>query len=134
MASDERTLPILTHIIAYLFGWLGPLIILLVTEREVVKQHARRALNWQLTYLLYFFVLFIILFISIPFTVVVVGFFTLALAIMLLIALAICDIAFSIIAAVRASNDELYTYPLTIGFVSDPKSEEKVPPRTRKRS
>lgn len=134
MASDDRTLPILTHILGYLFGWLAPLIILLASEREDVKQHARRALNWQISYVVYMLVFVFALLVSIPLVAIGVGIITLTFAILLIVAVAICDLVFSIIAAVKASSDELYTYPLSIGFVRDPPQRpqrESAAPRTK---
>jgi uncharacterized protein len=119
MSSDDRTLPILTHVLAFLFGWLAPLIILLASENEMVKRHARRAFNWQMSLMIYAVLLLIVLFVSIPLILVVVGIFTLTLSIIALVALSICDMAFSIIAAVRASNGTIYEYPITIRFLRD---------------
>ena len=138
MASDDRTLPILTHVLGYLFGWLAPLIILLASEREDVKQHARRALNWQISYVVYMLVFVFALLVSIPLVAIGVGIITLTFAILLIVAVAICDLVFSIIAAVKASSDELYTYPLSIGFVRDPPQRgppqrESSAPRTKAR-
>ncbi|MFT4308144.1 MAG: DUF4870 domain-containing protein [Candidatus Woesearchaeota archaeon] len=131
MASDDRTLPILTHVLGYLFGWLAPLIVLLASEREDVKQHARRALNWQISYIVYIIILFIVLIVSIPLAAIGIGILTFVLAMLLVFAVAICDLVFSIIAAVKASSDELYTYPLSIGFVRDP--PQRSPPQRPQR-
>jgi len=119
-STEDRTLPILTHILGYLFSWIAPLVILLASEHETVKKHARRSLNWHLTYVLYLVVFVFIIIVSIPLFVIGIGFVTFMIALLALVALSICDLVFSIIAAVRASNDELYTYPCSIPFVSDP--------------
>ena len=47
--SDDNTLPILVHVLALLTGFIGPLIILLATKDKNAKDHAKKALNWQIT-------------------------------------------------------------------------------------
>lgn len=105
--QSDHTLPILAHILGLVTSFLGPLIILLVAEDEHAKNHARLALNWQLSLLIY--------------SVVAIGMiFTIILAIIAvpaLIAMAILNIVFPIIAAVRAGEGRLWSYPLTIPFL-----------------
>ncbi len=98
----DTTMPILTHILGLLTGFLGPLIILLAVDDNNAKNHARYALNWQLSLMIYIIISIVLLF-------VVVGIF-------LMIALFILDLIFCIIAAVRAGENELYQYPLSIPF------------------
>lgn len=102
---NDTTLPVLTHILGILTGFIGALIILLVTKDATTKRHARRALNWQLT-LLVWYVLSIVLML------VLIGF-------VLLGVFALLNIIFCIVAAVKASKNQLYEYPLTIRFLSD---------------
>lgn len=99
----NNTLPILTHVLGLLTGWLGPLIILLATSEEAAKDHARMALNWQLSYLIYALV-------SALLALIFVGF-------VLLIAISVLDMVFCIMAAVKAERGELWKYPLTIRFL-----------------
>ncbi len=101
--QSNNTLPILTHVLGLLTGWLGPLIILLATSEEPVKNHARMALNWQLSFLIYALVSGLL-------ALVFVGFF-------LLIAVSILDLVFCIMAAVKAERGELWKYPVTIPFL-----------------
>lgn len=101
--KGNNTLPILTHILGLLTGWLGPLIILLATSEEPARNHARMALNWQLSFVIYAGV-------SAVLALVVVGFF-------LLIAVSILDLVFCIMAAVKAERGELWKYPVTIPFL-----------------
>ncbi len=104
-ASKDATVPVLAHVLGTITGFIGALIILLVTDDEYAKKHARRALNWQLSLLIYYTI-------SIVLILILVG-------ILLLILLAILNIIFCIIAAVKASNRELYDYPMTIQFLKD---------------
>lgn len=102
--KEDRTLSILTHILGLITGFLGPLIIYLVAEDKSTKNHSRLALNWQISLVIYMTVSFILVFF-------VVGF-------VFIVAFGIMDLIFSIIAAVRASEGELYKYPLSIPFFS----------------
>ena len=103
--KKDTTLPIFTHILGILTGFVGALIILLVADDEYAKKHARRALNWQLSLLIYYIISAILI-------IVLIGFVLIGI-------LAILNIIFCIIAAVRASNNNLYDYPLTISFLND---------------
>jgi len=103
MKQESRTLAILAHVLGLIAYFIGPLIILLVTKDKDVKKHARNALNWQISLIIYFIVAGILVFLLIGF--------------LLLPALAIVNIVFSIMAAVKASNDELWKYPLSIQFL-----------------
>lgn len=87
-------------------GLLGPLIIYLIKKDEdpVVGAHAKEALNFQLSVLIYGVI-------SLILVIVLVGLLLLAILVVL-------AIVFPIIGAVRASNGELWRYPLTIRFIS----------------
>ncbi|MDP8960135.1 MAG: DUF4870 domain-containing protein [Actinomycetota bacterium] len=86
-------------------AFLGPLVVWLVKREDhpFVEMHAREALNFNLSVLLYFIVGVVLAFVLIGF--------------LLLAALAVIWLVFTIIAAVRASNGEPYRYPLTIRLV-----------------
>lgn len=97
--SEGRTLAAITHIIAFLTWIVGPLIILLITEDPFVSQNAKNALIWQLMLTIY-------LMISAILVLVLVG-------VLLLFVLALLDLVFCIIAAVKASEGQIWQYPLT---------------------
>jgi len=99
----DNTLPVLAHILGLFTGWLGPLIILLVTKEERVKNHARMALNWQLSFIIYSIVSGILILAFIGFV--------------LLGVIFVLDVIFCIMAAVKAGRGELWKYPLTIPFL-----------------
>ena len=97
-------------IICHLSGFIGvpfilPLIIYLAMRREstYVGQNAASALNFHLSLLIYGLC-------CIPFVFVLIG-------IPLLIILAVISFVLSIIAAVKASDGEVYRYPLAIRFL-----------------
>src|SRR3989344_553749 len=100
--SDDQTLEVLTHILGLFTGFIGALIILLVSESKGVKNHAKYALNWQISSLIYMVV-------SIPLMLVLIGFATLFATIIL-------NLIFCIIAAVKASEGKLWKYPLSMPF------------------
>ena len=100
--SDERTLAILCHVLALFFWIIPPLIIYLIKKDEsaYVTAHARESLNFQLTMSIAGIVLFLTL-----------------IGILLLWVLAIIVVVLVIIATIRASENKLYRYPMTIRFI-----------------
>lgn len=102
MAKDT-TMGILAHILAIFLGFIGPLIILLIAKDEESKKHAKTALNWQLSLIIYFIVAGIL-------SLILIG-------ILLFVILGILNIIFCILAAVKASEGEVWKYPLSIGFL-----------------
>lgn len=95
--------PIAAMIVAMAF--LGPLVVYLVKRDDpFAREHAREALNFQLTVLLYAFVLVL----SIIFLV----------GLILLPFFAVAWLVLIILAAVRAGQGEAFRYPLTIRFLS----------------
>lgn len=100
--KEDKTLLILTHILGMIVGFLAPLIILLVSDNKDVKRHSKIALNWQFSFLIYIVISFILV-------IVLIGF-------LLIPTLIILNIVFSIMAAVKASENEFWRYPLSIQF------------------
>ncbi len=103
--SDEKLYATLTHIGGIFFSVIPALIVFLVFKDRgpFIRAHSVTALNFQLTML-------IAAAIGSVLTLVLVGFLVLA-------AVSIAVLVFSIIAAVAANNGQYYTYPLTIAFV-----------------
>lgn len=104
--SDEKMWSVLVHICGIFFEFIPALIgYLLFKDRgPFVRAHTASALNFQLTLLVAFFVGAVL-------TIIGVG-------LLLILAAAVLNIVFSIIAAVKAGNGEIYQYPMTIKFVS----------------
>jgi len=100
--KTDKTINILTHILALFTGFLGPLIIFLASEDKIAKKHAKYALNWQFSLMIYIFV-------SIPLVFILIG-------IPLLIAIGVLNTIFCIIATVKASENTFWKYPLAIPF------------------
>jgi uncharacterized Tic20 family protein len=111
--KDACTWAMLCHIagmawfiVPVIGGVIAPLIIWQIKkdQRPFVDQHGKEALNFQISMLIYFVVAALLWFVCIG---------------MVLVPLvAIADIVFAIIAAVKAANGETYRYPLTIRFIA----------------
>jgi uncharacterized Tic20 family protein len=106
-SSDDRTLAILSHILAIVpgIGILGPLVIYLIKRDEsgFVEENARESLNFQITVFLgYIFcsILAIIL-----------------IGILLVFIWWILSVVWVIVAAVKASENKIYRYPFNLRLI-----------------
>ncbi|MRH28632.1 DUF4870 domain-containing protein [Microbacterium sp. SYP-A9085] len=103
--ADEKLWATLVHVGGIFFEFLPALIGYLVLKDRgpFVNAHTKTALNFQLTLLI----------------AEVVGWITalILIGIIILIAVYVVRIVFSIIAAVKANRGEFYTYPLAISFI-----------------
>ncbi len=77
--------------------------VLLVTDDEFVKANARTAINWQIWITIYSVVAGILILVGI--------------GILLLPLLGLLDLVFVVIAAVKAADGEVWSYPLTIDLL-----------------
>ncbi len=104
--NNQRVLAILAHLLGLMTGFLGPLVLYLVAKPEDVfaREHAKEALNFQITLVIGFIISGILV-------IVLVG-------ILGLIILGLMDLIFSIMGAVAASNEQPYKYPVNIRFIS----------------
>src|SRR6266576_3401695 len=112
-SSNVRTWTVLCHASAllglffhFLGHLLGPLIVWLVKRGDSpeIDAHGKESLNFQLSMLIYDAIAAILCFVLI--------------GIPILIILWIMNTVFVIIASIRASEGELYRYPLTIRFLN----------------
>jgi len=105
--SDERTLGILSHILAIVpgIGIFGPLVIWLVKkdESQFVSENAKESLNFQLT-------MIIAVIISCILIVVLIGIF-------LIWILGILNLILVIIATIKASENKIYRYPFNFRLI-----------------
>lgn len=112
MRQDNQLL-VITHLsqLANLFTGLGGLIIPLIlwaTQKDKVYQmdeQGKRIVNFQLSLLVYCII-------SIPFIILF------GLGILALIVIGIISVIFPIINAIKSSNGESPTYPLSLNFIS----------------
>ncbi len=111
-SSNTRTWCVLCHASALLgifFHFLGhifgPLIVWVMKRADgaEIDAHGKESLNFQLSMLIYDVVAFILCFVLI--------------GIPILVLLWVLNIVFVIIASIKASDGELYRYPLTIRFI-----------------
>jgi uncharacterized protein len=100
--SDEKTMAILAHILSLFFWLIPPLVIYLVKkdESKFVAYHAKEALNFQITMTLIGIALFITI-----------------IGIILLWVLGIIILILVIVATIKASENKLYRYPLTLRLI-----------------
>jgi uncharacterized protein len=106
VATADKALMVLSHLSALLgVGLMLPFIVWLIKKNDpdMVAAHAAEALNFHLSVLLYCILL-------LPLCLIVIG-------IPLLLLVGLASIILAIIGAVRASDDILYRYPLTIRVV-----------------
>ncbi len=105
VAGDHtRSLVMLSHL-GFVLGWvIMPLSVYLVEKSNpYVRHHAAEALNFQLTVL-------IVVLVSLPLMLVVVGFFTLLAAV-------VADVVLGIVAAVQAGRGVWFRYPVNLRLV-----------------
>jgi uncharacterized Tic20 family protein len=117
--DKARTWAIISHLSALIvllgipFGnILGPFIVWLFTKEKYprVDDQGKESMNFQISMSIYAVLALII---AIGFTPVLIG----LLFYPVVAAIVVADIVLTIIAAVRASNNELYRYPLTIRMI-----------------
>jgi hypothetical protein len=105
--SDERTMGILSHILAIVpgIGILGPLLIWLIKkdESQFVEANAKESLNFQLTVIIAFLISSILI-------VVVIG-------MLLLAVVGVSDVVLVILATVKASENKIYRYPINLRLI-----------------
>ncbi len=104
--ADEKLWATLINVGGIFFYFVPALIGYLVLKDKgpFVRHHTATALNFQITIAIALVVSYILIFLFI--------------GILLVIAIEIVKIVFSIIAAIKANQGQLYTYPLSIKFVS----------------
>lgn len=103
VTQDEKTLGIVMHVLCLVgFPILGPLIVWLVKKDQssYIDLQGRELLNFQLSFLVYGFLSFLLCFILI--------------GIPLLIAVGVATVVLTIIGIVNASEGRIYRFPLTI--------------------
>ncbi len=95
--ADEKLWATLIHIGGILFNWIPALVGYLVLKDRgpFIRSHTATALNFQITILS------------------IVG-----IGLIILLAVWVLNIVFSIIAAIKANQGQFYTYPVAIKFVS----------------
>jgi uncharacterized protein len=103
-SANDKVAAMAVHI-AGIFFWFVPSLIVYfaTTNNPWLKEQARNALNFQLTMLIAFIIGIVLSFIGIGF--------------LIIWAVEIVVIVFSIIAALKANGGDTYKYPLTVDLV-----------------
>ncbi|MBI2381963.1 MAG: DUF4870 domain-containing protein [Gammaproteobacteria bacterium] len=104
--QEEKTLGMLSHLLAIFFGFLAPLIIWIVKKDEstYVAEQAKEALNFQITVFIGFVGCFILSFVLI--------------GMLLMPVLAIYNVVMLIIGTIKANEGKSYRYPFTLRLIS----------------
>lgn len=103
VSSEARGWAVAAQLIPLLgLSFLGPLIIWLIKREDdaFVEEHAREALNFQISVLIYGIIMAITI-----------------IGIVLLIPLGIFVFVAAVVAAIKAANGEPFRYPLTIRLI-----------------
>ncbi len=108
---DLRTFTILMHLSIFAgaivpFGGIILPVVMWTTNKDksvLIDQHGKNILNWMISSIIYVIGGAILVLIGI--------------GVLILSAGAICTVAFAILGAVKASNGEVYKYPLAIEFI-----------------
>ncbi|MDP4144579.1 MAG: DUF4870 domain-containing protein [Bacillota bacterium] len=105
VTSDDKNMAMLLNLLGIFTGFIGPLIIwLLYKEKsQFINESGKGCLNFQISFVIYYFAAFILTFIIIG-----------------LIAFPILGILFLIFAikgTIEASNGRLYAFPMSITFL-----------------
>lgn len=108
---DLRTFTILMHLSIFAgaivpFGGIILPVVMWTTNKDksiLIDQHGKNILNWMISSIIYAIGGAILVLIGI--------------GVLILIAVAICTVVFAILGAVKASNGEVYKYPLAIEFI-----------------
>jgi uncharacterized protein len=121
LSSEVRNWGLAAHLSAYLGAWvalafIGPLVVWLLKrdDHPFIDHHAKEALNFNISFLLYGIVGGVI---AIPLGLLTLGIGLIPI-ILAAVVLVIIWLIFPILAAVKAANGEGYRYPLTIRFIS----------------
>jgi len=111
VSSNSRLWAAGAHLLPFVlggvgFGFIPPLVVWLIFRDEdpFVEAHAREALNFQLSIILYGFV-------SLVAVLILIG-------ILMLVVLVILVLVFQVVAGVKAASGKPFRYPLIIRFVS----------------
>jgi uncharacterized protein len=94
---------------------LGPLVIWLIRgDDPTVEPHARAALNFQMSLLIYFLIGWLVAFVAF---VTIIGIGVAFLIVAALIGLFILELVFALIATLAASRGEFYNYPMSLQLI-----------------
>jgi hypothetical protein len=120
VSSDQQMWRILAHASAFIQvigipSLVGPLVVWLIKRDDpAIEPHARAALNFQLSLLIYFFAGIVLAVLA---AITIVGLVLTALIVFFLVALLILELVFALMASIAASKGELYAYPMSLNLI-----------------
>jgi uncharacterized protein len=118
--SDQQTWRVIAHASAFIQlvgipSVVGPLVVWLIRRDDpVVEPHAKAALNFQLTVLIYFAVGAVAAFIL---ALTVVGIIASVVIVILLALLAVLELVYALLATIEASKGTLFQYPMSLNLI-----------------
>ena len=121
--GEQQTFRVLAHASAFiqLIGVpsvVGPLVVWLLKRQDpVVEPHARAALNFQLSLLIWFVAGLLVALVAL---VTIIGIGLTILIGLFLFALFIAELIFALLATLAASRGELYIYPFSMNLIKEP--------------
>jgi len=101
--TQDTGLAVVAHIAGFVTSILGPLVIYLLADDEFAKRNAANALNWQIMVIIYGTVAGMLALVAIGFVLIPV--------------ILLLNFVFCVIAAVKASNGETWSYPITYNLL-----------------
>lgn len=105
--QDQRTLSLLAHLLGIVTGFIGALVIWLISKDDAAKgfvtDQAKEALNFQITLFIGYVIAWVLSFILI--------------GLLVFPLLMIANLVFSIIAGIKANNGEAYRYPVALRLI-----------------
>jgi uncharacterized Tic20 family protein len=120
VSSDQQMWRVLAHASAFIQvvgipSLVGPLVVwLMKREDPVIEPHARAALNFQISLLIYTIAGVVLAFLA---ALTIVGLVLTAVIVIFLIVLVILELLFALLASLAASKGEFYDYPLSLDLI-----------------
>jgi uncharacterized protein len=106
VSGDERTMAILCHVLS-IFFWIFPSLIIYLLKKDeskYVAEHAKEALNFQISITIFYII-------SAFLALLLIGF-------LLMFIIYVGSIILCIIATIKAADNVLYKYPFSVRLVS----------------
>ncbi|MFP3880837.1 MAG: DUF4870 domain-containing protein [Actinomycetota bacterium] len=120
VSGDQQTWRVLAHASAFIQfvgvpSVVGPLVVWLIRREDpVVEPHARDALNFQLSLLIYFVAGTILAFLA---AITIIGIVITAFIVILLLVLVVLELVFALLGTLAASRGERYRYPMSLQLI-----------------
>jgi uncharacterized Tic20 family protein len=120
VTGNQQTWRVVAHASAFIQfagipSVIGPLIVwLLRRDDPVVAPHARAALNFQLTLLIYFAAGAVLALLA---AITIVGLVITGVIVLLMLVLVFLELLFALLGTLAASRGELYDYPMSLELV-----------------